>query len=218
MIIIGIADIHGDVSSINPIFDSAGSVDITVLSGDLTHFGGERIAGRVIDAVRNRCERILAVSGNCDYEEVESLLVREGLNLHGRGVVVDGVGFVGSGKSLPCPGTTPNEAPDEALGAWLQDGMAAIPEGIPTILVVHQPPFDTITDLTTTGLHVGSREIRQFIENQKPLICFTGHIHEGKGVDRIGTTQIVNPGPSESGSYAYAEINSEVEILEIRSL
>jgi Icc-related predicted phosphoesterase len=50
-------------------------------------------------------------------------------------------------------------------------------------------------------------------------LCFTGHIHEGIGIDRIGRTVIVNPGPFRSGHYAYAEINvtpARADITEIR--
>ncbi len=55
-------------------------------------------------------------------------------------------------------------------------------------------------------MHVGSRAVRAFIEAVQPLVCFTGHIHGGVGIDTIGVTRIVNPEPLSSGGYAYAEI------------
>jgi hypothetical protein len=61
--------------------------------------------------------------------------------------------------------------------------------------------------------------VRTYIETRQPLICFTGHIHEAKGIDRIGRTQIINPGPLWKGGYAYAEVEGgQIKTLEIRQL
>ena len=86
------------------------------------------------------------------------------------------------------------------------------------VLITHQPPRETRNDLARGG-HVGSHSIRCFIEQHQPLICFTGHIHEGVGVDTIGETKIVNPGPLRHGGYAVAEITGgQVGALEIRNV
>jgi hypothetical protein len=53
---------------------------------------------------------------------------------------------------------------------------------------------------------VGSRAVRRFIEQYQPLLCLTGHIHEAAGMDRIGRTVIVNPGPIARGGFVRAEI------------
>jgi len=67
---------------------------------------------------------------------------------------------------------------------------------------------------TAAGLAVGA--VRAFIEETKPLIRFTGHIHEGRGIDALGPTRIVNPGPLGYGGHAYAVVSRTVETLEIR--
>jgi len=59
--------------------------------------------------------------------------------------------------------------------------------------------------------------VRSFIEQEQPLICFTGHIHEGVGIDSIGKTKIVNPGPFKDGGYALANITSEQAFVEIKN-
>jgi len=41
---------------------------------------------------------------------------------------------------------------------------------------------------------VGSTAVRTFVEKHQPLLGLHGHIHECKGVDRIGRTLIINPG------------------------
>jgi len=67
--------------------------------------------------------------------------------------------------------------------------------------------------------HVGSREIRRFIEMGKPFLCITGHIHESRGVDEIGETRIVNPGAFKNGNYAVIEIdNMQVKDVSLRKV
>ena len=76
---------------------------------------------------------------------------------------------------------------------------------------------NTLADKTWLNDHVGSKSVRSFIERTQPLICFTGHIHEGIGVDTIGITKVINPGPVWKSQNAYAEIaEGKVLCLEIR--
>ena len=218
MIIVALPDIHGEVSRVGEISAELAEADVVLLVGDITHFGGEREAHQVVDSIRSVNPRILAVSGNCDYPDVEDYLIKEGLSIHRRSVVLDGVGFVGVGGSLTCPGRTPNEASEDDFEQYLTEAVSELPPNVPLILVAHQPPFETVNDMTNIGKHVGSRSLRGFIERYQPLICFTGHIHEGIGVDAIGETKIVNPGPFRNGQYAYARISDHVEELDIRSI
>jgi Icc-related predicted phosphoesterase len=41
-------------------------------------------------------------------------------------------------------------------------------------------------------------------------VCFTGHIHEGVGIDTIGRCQVINPGPLREGRYAWAMLGETV--------
>ena len=74
------------------------------------------------------------------------------------------------------------------------------------VMVSHQPPADTVVDRVPNGSHVGSPAVRAFIEERQPLVCLSGHIHEGDGLDRIGNTQLVNPGPFMLGHYVVIEV------------
>ena len=218
MNILALADIHGDISRFEEVYDHSGGADLVLLTGDVTHFGGGREAARIVAAIRRRQERILAVPGNCDTPAVDACFREQGISLHGRGLVIEGLGFAGVGKSLPCPGATPNEAPESELAECLEYAVAQLPPHVPWILLSHQPPSDTLNDQVGSGQHVGSPAIRGLIERRQPLVCFTGHIHEGVGIDTIGRTKVVNPGPLRTGRYAHARIGTEVELLEIRSL
>ncbi|MFQ5932395.1 MAG: hypothetical protein ACE5MM_08305 [Nitrospiraceae bacterium] len=82
--------------------------------------------------------------------------------------------------------------------------------------MTHQPPRETVTDRLRNGLHVGSESVRTFIKRMQPILCLTGHIHEGRGIDSIGRTTVVNPGPLWTGSYAYARVSRRAVEVEIR--
>ena len=71
-----------------------------------------------------------------------------------------------------------------------------------TLLVCHTPPHGTATDVVGDGVHVGSPAVRAFIERVQPEVCLTGHIHEARATDVLGTTQIINPGALSGGGYA----------------
>ena len=70
-----------------------------------------------------------------------------------------------------------------------------------TIYVIHAPPFNTKLDVITTGIHVGSMAVRQFVEKEQSLLTLHGHIHEspqmsGSWKDKIGKTTCINVGSS----------------------
>ena len=80
------------------------------------------------------------------------------------------------------------------------------------ILISHTPPFNTKVDLAFNGEHIGSRSIRNFVEKYKPIAVFCGHVHEARGIDKIGNTIVANPGPARHGMYALAEVNDEIKV------
>ena len=70
------------------------------------------------------------------------------------------------------------------------------------ILVCHQPPFGYLDKVSSKwgapkkwwGKHAGSKIILDYIKKHKPKYVFCGHIHEGKGKDKIGKTEVYNLG------------------------
>jgi Icc-related predicted phosphoesterase len=189
-----------------------------LLLGDLTSFGKREAAEKVISVIDRHNIQIFGVQGNCDYEGVLEYMRERTMSLHGRCILWNGIAFLGVGYSLPCPGRTPGEISDDRIAKFLASAAAGLPAGFPSILVTHEPPFDTGDDLAYTEEHVGSRAIRSFIELHQPLACFCGHIHEGAGIDRIGNTLILNPGPLRRGGYGWACIEGGSIEADIRSL
>lgn len=216
MKIIAITDIHGNASPVDKIGEILSTADLVIVAGDITHFGGWNEARDFIEKVRAYNPNILAVAGNCDTKEAEDYLWSEDINIHGRGVRIDGLSFVGAGGSLPAPSPTPTVYSEEEYAEIFSRSLETNDMTVPMILVSHQPPIGTLNDTVSSGAHVGSNAVRTFIEQNQPLVCFTGHIHEAPGIDNIGSTQIINPGPLGTRSYAYLEATDTVVELEIR--
>ena len=217
MIVIALTDIHGRLERLADMAGDLAAADVVLLTGDLTNFGREREAAEVVDAVRAHGDTVLAVTGNCDYPEVNDYLVAEGIGLQGAHRIVDGVAFVGLGGSLACPGWTPNELTEGQFKRTLRRAADGLDRELPWVLASHQPPLDTGMDRVRSGENVGSRSVRGFIEEYEPLVCFSGHIHESAGLDALAATRLANPGPLHMGHCARAEIDAgELKLLEIR--
>lgn len=217
MNIIALTDIHGRTGVFRSLAEKIRQADLVILSGDITHFGNSKETVRIISELSDINQNIIAVTGNCDRPDCEQYLADKGLSAFGKTREFQGIHFFGISGSLPCPGRTPNEYSEEEYDALLSDVM--FPKGQPVILISHQPPFNTLNDAVAANSHVGSRSIRTFISRVKPLICFTGHIHEGTGIDFIGKSAIVNPGPAFAGGYTSALVEGKtVKKLEIKTV
>jgi Icc-related predicted phosphoesterase len=201
MKIISFGDVHMATRNLARMGDVMRDTDLVIVSGDLTNFGGSVDAGKVIDDVRAACGRVLALPGNLDKADVIPFLEREGVALHGRGTVVDGVGIFGCGGSNITPFKTPTELSEEEIYATLMRGYGEVREVRPLLMVCHTPPFETRCDRIVGGRAVGSTAARRFIEKFQPDLCISGHIHESAGIDSIGPTTIVNAGPFKDGGY-----------------
>ncbi len=83
---------------------------------------------------------------------------------------------------------------------------------LPTIFISHNIPNNTKLDLIKDkksyayGKHLGSTIAREFCLKFKPTVCIGGHIHEGKGKDKIEKTIIINPGMDK----VLVEVNEKI--------
>ena len=173
-------------------------VDLVLLGGDLTHFGGAAQARKVVEAIQNRGPQVLAVAGNCDYPEVEQCLAEMGVGLDCRVVEIEGAVFAGLSGGLPFGG-----CPYERTEEDYRQACSSLPSDFPqaSVMVSHQPPKDTACDLTRGG-HVGSQAIRDYILSAKPTLVLSGHIHESIGQDTLGPSRLANPGPWAAKRFA----------------
>jgi Icc-related predicted phosphoesterase len=201
MKIVSFGDVHMATRNLARMNRVLSDTDLIIISGDLTNFGGVSDARKVLEDVRQACPKVLALPGNLDRPEVLDFLEAEGVALHGKGVVVDGVAIFGCGGSNITPFSTPMELTEEEIYQTLNAGYSAVKGQRPLLMVCHTPPFETKCDRLIGGRAVGSTAARQFIEEVKPDLCISGHIHESAAVDQIGPTTVINAGPFKGGGY-----------------
>ncbi len=81
------------------------------------------------------------------------------------------------------------------------------------VLASHYPPCGTNVDKAWNGgVHIDSRPVHRLIERVKPLAILRVHVHEFRGVDKLGNTIIVNPGPLINGYYVIIDIDGAVNV------
>jgi Icc-related predicted phosphoesterase len=207
MKIISFGDVHEDTSNLIRIKPELETVDLIVISGDLTNCHGKTEAKKVLDAVKKYNKHLLAVYGNMDRQAVDDYLTKEGINLHGNGYRFGDVGIFGCGASSPTPFHTPSEISEADIERFLTNGYQKVKDAKWKIMVCHTPPRDTATDVIRSGMHVGSQAVRDFILKHKPHVCISGHIHESRGKDKIGDTMVLNAGMFRDGWYIEVAID-----------
>ena len=207
MKIVSFGDVHMATRNLARMGEALRGCDLIIVSGDLTNFGGVDDARKVIDDVRRACPRILALSGNLDQREVMPFLEEQGIALHGKGMIIGGVGIFGCGGSNITPFKTPTELSEDEIYATLRAGYEQVRDQRPLLMICHTPPYETKCDRILNGRPVGSTAARRFIEEVGPEVCISGHIHESAAVDRIGSTTIVNAGAFKDGGYIVVESN-----------
>jgi len=198
-------DIHMAFRAIERLGPELREADWAILTGDLTHFGDPPDAFRVVDAVRRFCPNVLAVTGNLDMPTVIDAFRDAGISLHGEGRRLERLGIFGCGGSNITPMDTPTELEDDALHDVLERGHGAIADAQRRLMVCHTPPHATRLDRLMDGRPVGSPAVRRFIETRRPDVAVVGHIHEGRGVDRVGDTVVLNAGALRDGGYVVVE-------------
>ncbi len=207
-----VVDVHDRFDAVPQVVDGLGNVDVLIVGGDITTFGTPDDAGRAIELWRPLAPHLLAVAGNMDSLAIDERLAELGVSLDGRGVAIGEVGFAGASAAPISPLHTPYEIPDTEFARRAADGLATIRDARVRILCPHAPPHDTACDRLRSGEHVGSPALRELVDREQPDLVLCGHIHESRGIDEVGATRIVNPGPVASGHYALVDVADVVTI------
>jgi Icc-related predicted phosphoesterase len=195
-----ISDIHGSTGKVKRFSMDVEkfSLDIVVIAGDITNFGGKKEAREILSAIPFRK---IAVPGNCDPPEIVDVFEEtDTVDVHGKRAEVNGHVFAGLGASNPLPFNTLFTYSEENIHLIL-DSVARGAE----VIVTHTPPYG-ILDRTMFGHHGGSEAIRKVIDEHTPRLSVFGHIHESPGIERNEHTLFVNPGPLKNGNYAIVDM------------
>jgi uncharacterized protein len=162
--------------------------------------------------------------GNDDQFEVDEIIAGAKRVRLAEGEVVEFGDFqmVSTGWSNRTPWDTYREEDEDDLAERLRKMTSQVttpPEK--TIYNFHCPPYGTGLDDAPeidenmrpkhggrSLVPVGSKAVREAIEEGQPALALHGHIHEAKGNTRIGNTLCINPGSSyEQGQLLGAVVN-----------
>ena len=205
-----ISDVHGKTEQLEKLGEQIKAADAVLFAGDFTTFKKPETAEPCVQKMRELCPNLFCVLGNCDdpalLPEIESLDASCEHSL----VYFDGIQIAGSGGGSKFTGETPNERTEEDLQKDFDvienSGLQEEGQWSNLILVSHNPPKCQSCDQPAPGVHAGSQIFTDFIARAKPLAVLCGHIHEGAGIEKIGQTVVVNPGPLADGKYAVMEL------------
>ncbi len=147
--------------------------------------------------------------GNDDIFEIDDMIESSPCVTFAEGKVLDLGGFsmVSMGWTNPTPWDTFREAPEDELAQKIEAVAQHVPDMGRTIFNFHAPPYGTgldeapALDETLRPTHggavmkaVGSMAVRDAINKHQPLLSVHGHIHESRGMKKMGRTLAINPG------------------------
>jgi Icc-related predicted phosphoesterase len=160
--------------------------------------------------------RAYVIPGNDDPWSIDEVLA-SGTSVDACDEQVRTIGpheMISFGYSNRTPWQTPRELDEDEIYSRLRALVDQLENPAGAIFNIHVPPRDSSLDtayevdeelryVTKGGrpheIATGSSAVRQIIEEAQPLLSLHGHIHESKGVTRIGRTVAINPG-SDYGS------------------
>lgn len=219
MKILVLSDIHNDVENLIGYVDKLGlmGIDLVIAVGDFTDYNVPKgftkldIAKLIIEELNTLKKPVLTVPGNFDMELIK-FFDEKNIGLHGDGKIFENVGFYGFGGAKT-PFNTPLEPSEKDIEEGLKKGYEKVKNCKIKIQVTHIPPARTKLDVAYTGAHIGSEAVRKFIEENKPDVAVSAHVHEARGVDELKKTKLINPGRFPEGHCGIITIkNSDVRV------
>src|SRR5579863_10488698 len=147
--------------------------------------------------------------GNDDTFEIDEVVEASPCVTFAEGKVLDLDGFslASMGYTNPTPWDPFREAPEEDLAKRIDAVVAQLPDMEKAIFNFHAPPYNSgldeapALDATLRPLHggavmkpVGSTAVRDAITKYQPMLSVHGHIHESRGISKMGRTLAINPG------------------------
>lgn len=151
-------------------------------------------------------------AGNDDPPEIDEVLEASDWVQFLEGRIVrlpDGTEVASCGYANRTPWDCPRDIEEEELSRRLDAVIGGLEEPGKAVFNFHCPPYDTGIDSgpkldenlrMSSGaggaemLPVGSKACRAAIEHHQPLLGLHGHLHESRGVHKLGRTICLNPG------------------------
>ena len=176
------------------------------------------------EKLRNSKIKAYVCPGNDDPFIIDELIKKSEVieNAEGKVVEIDSYHeMISTGWTNATPWKTFRECSEEELKKKIEEMIQKVNNLKNCIFNLHAPPYASGLDEAPqldenlkpiyggqVLTPVGSKAVKEAIEKYQPLLGLHGHIHEGKGISRIGRTLCVNPGSSyEEGTLLGAVID-----------
>ncbi len=230
MRLLHVSDIHqGDVSLLREIVKKE-KPDLVIFTGDvgIYDWGKEDLEAvePILEELNSLDVKVLAIPGNHDETEKRPVLRRllkkysNIIDLHKNRFDYKGFSFVGYGLSdriaieRLCGGYIGAMTPGVFEPKKARNELKKLLKGVDpkkTILLTHIPPMgDGTTDFNLYGYHNGSEVLADILKESGLALALCGDIHEGRGVEKLGKTTVVNAGSfGYDNSYAIIDLNSD---------
>ncbi|MGA2663816.1 MAG: metallophosphoesterase [Nitrososphaerales archaeon] len=158
--------------------------------------------------------------GNDDYFEIEKTVF-----------IDDEHEMITLGYANHTPWNSPREVDEDVLQQKIDKMIAQVKNMKTTLFNLHVPPINTVIDQAPkldenlkpviSGGNIvmtsaGSTAVRASIEKHQPLAGIHGHIHESRGMVKIGQTMCFNPG-SEYNSGILKGLLCDIEKDKVKS-
>lgn len=165
---------------------------------------------------------ILIIPGNDDLESVDKVLEDSpSFTMNHERVVdlFDGYQVVGIGYSNLTPWRAPRDRDEDFIARSIARSVGEVRDFRRAVFMFHCPPegtvlvecmaidknFKPIAGGTVTT-HAGSTAVREAVARYQPALALHGHIHESRGMARIGATVCLNAGSEYSEGILRAAI------------
>ncbi len=154
---------------------------------------------------------VFITGGNDDYMSIEKILDEAPWVVNAGEKIVEvapGVEMVSTGFGNPTPWNCPRDVPEEKLAQIIGEVADKLQNPQTAIFNLHVPPYGSGLDqaplLDTSVMPpkpivgetapAGSTAVRDALLKYKPQVGLHGHIHESRGIQKLGRTTCVNPG------------------------
>ncbi|MDG6898552.1 MAG: metallophosphoesterase [Nitrososphaerota archaeon] len=172
--------------------------------------------------------------GNDDIFEIDPVLGSSSyvVNPEEKVVSIDGVHeMITLGTTNHTPWNSPREVDEAELQKKIEKMADSVKNRATAIFNIHVPPISTLIDqapqvdeslkvVVKSGqvqmTSAGSSACRSAIEKYQPMLGIHGHIHESRGITKIGRTLCANPG-SEYGEGILRGFLADLEGEKIKS-
>ncbi len=166
-------------------------------------YAGEKLKGTGIPLITS--------PGNDDFFEIDDVLNGSPhVQYHEMEITeLGGYEVLHCGGSTKTPWDTEREFTEEQYAERFAELVPQVKDMSRCIFNVHCPPMDTVLDQcpkldenlqvvfemgNPVSMHAGCQVLADTIAAEQPLLGLHGHIHEGRGIIKIGKTVCVNPG------------------------